>query len=425
MQQPVALRATGWATDLVLSGLAIEATGSGAGDSAAIEIEDVPSVTMEHVSALAPPNGATALGDSSYGVRITNADSADISNCLFASGAGVDGRDGVTGAPGGDGADGGDGAGHHGGGGGTGQTAGGDGGAGGGVRTGSCANGMHGKAGTGFPLIGVGGGVRGDRGESILINLLCIPTDAPTGGGHGDDGVRGAHGRGGYASTQFDTDGAYVPWPGLSGTNGTGGAGGGGGGGGATAMSVVGGPGGGGGEGGAGGNAGITGSGGGGSFAMVLANVDSATVRDTELITDHSGHGGVGGAGGNGGDGGVGGSGAAASISDPNAQILAGADGGDGGRGGDGGHGGGGSGGANAGVVLLNGTTAQLVDVVVETGDSGDGGGSLGQGGKQGQGGWNYGVYIDPDSLLVPSSTVFAALGEAGDNSPVPAKTTN
>lgn len=209
-------------------------------------------------------------------------------------------------------------------------------------------------------------GVGGDPGENGGVGQ----------GGPGGDG--GVGGEGGQSTT--DDLVSLLPPDGADGGSGGTGSGGGGGGGGGGLVGLTGGAGGGGGGGGQGGDGGGSGSGGGESVGLIVDNVDSLTIIDSDIAGGRGGAGGDGGIGGDatfGGPGGFGSEGACSFLGCGAGQAGDGGRGGGGGAGGRGGWGGAGSGGFSIGVWAINSS-------VTVTGGHIAGG----RGGNGGSGGW-------------------------------------
>lgn len=410
----VAFRAVGHAGPLRLSGLEIAALAPPDGriDSVGLDVGGIEVVELDRMvvtgSALttdpALPSGGFHSG-SSVGLRAVDVTQLEILDSRLGGGRGATGPDGDDGSDGGPGADGANASGRFGGDGGTsshnGQTGGNGGSAEGGVV--ACTDGNGG---------GDGSGSGGDGGAGADVELpfpflICSGVGADS-GDWGDGGSRGGNGAVGTVSFAFDEGARFVPSDGAKGSRGAGGAGGGGGGSGPGIDLSVGGGGGGGGEGGEGGEGGFGGPGGGGSFALLAVDVGFAVLERTTLESSDGGAGAAGGIGGSGGPGGDGGDGA-------NSGSLAGANGGWGGNGGQGGTGGGGAGGPSAGAVVIRGVI-QLTECEVRTGMAGESTGL-----NPGDGGWNYGIYLN-EANIVPS-TVAYVLGAAGNGAPDAAET--
>ena len=222
---------------------------------------------------------------SSHGVFAFNLDELKITESKIQAGNGLDGPRGAHGADSDPGIKGTKGSVNGGGAGGAGKDNGANGGKGGAGATNivTCAAGK--KGGTGG---GGGGGAGGTAKSSLLV--ACKVSDGSSGKGGGNGGPGGA-GDAAAVSREFDADGFFIPDHGGAGKSEGGGGKGGGGGGGAGINFRDGG--GGGGAGPAGG-----GSGAGGSFALILHQVEFASITNSELISANGGRGGPGGLGG-------------------------------------------------------------------------------------------------------------------------------
>jgi hypothetical protein len=331
-------------------------------------------------------SAATQAG-SSYGVIAENLARLDIVNSHILSGIGGNGMGGAAGNNGSAG------AGYGGGNGGSGSS-------------GVCSGGSGGSKGGGGSL-GGGGGGGGTATYEFPIN--CNWTSGGTGGtgGVGGDGGDGQAASVSYGFASTSEGVFYATANGTAGGNGASGGGGGGGGGGpGLDIGQGGGNGGKGGAGGSGATGGGLGYGAGGSFAVLVNNVQFVAIEDSTL---QSANGGIGGAGGDGGTGGAGNGGS-------NGGTRAGK-GGTGGRGGHGGNGGGGAGGPSAGLVLLGSSQAETLGATtIVTGNAGNGGIPFG---PDGQGGWNYGIYMDNNaSLNTNPADITFQLGNAGNGAP-------
>jgi hypothetical protein len=320
--------------------------------------------------------GATAVGESSYGVRIYNSTGRITirGNTIIAGngGPGGPGMPGMAGSSGGVGGNGGNGCDGCSGGGGQGargaSSCGPQGGLGG--MGGYDADGTAGGPGTAGSASGyAGAGGPGGARSGVCFENATRGSNG-TGGGPGSNGMNGSASVGALGSA---ATGLYIPSAGNAGIAGTHGGGGGAGGGGGGGRSTVvcnrdrGGGGGGGGGGGCAGGPGTGGGGGGGSFAIFAQNADVAVDRNT--IT--SGNGGPGGGGGNGAAGGGGGGGGSGGASADDA--AAGGNGAGGGAGGAGGAGTGGPGGPSYGIFTVS-TAAMLGTNSVSTSGGGTGG---------------------------------------------------
>jgi len=403
--------------DKTIRGISIEANAPADGQvhSQAIHVANGGNLTIREVIAqgsdltvVQPPAADinSYIGGSSYGIFAQALTRLDVLNSTIRAGKGADGVKGVTGAVGEEGDRGSNGSGRSGGNGGTGHN-GQNGGVGGDARAVSitCQGGRVGVKGTDSTSNSgtITGGTRGNAGTATISGLSCTLVAGGVGGSVTTRGKTGTQGNGGQNSSEFNS-GLFVPANGISnGGKGTGGAGGGGGGSGPGANFNDGGGGGGGGEGGEGGSGGQPGRGAGGSFALAVVAVDFVSVSNSEISTANGGAGGAGGNGGQGGDGGSGGTGA-------DSGARKGGNGGSGSPGGFGGAGGGGAGGSVAAILLLEGSLLDMVDSTIITGNSGNGTNP-----NRGQGGWNYGVFIENSTFGVNDSNSFQ-LGAPGND---------
>jgi hypothetical protein len=343
------------------------------------------------------PNG-DGDGETSVGIRISNATQLTIRGCSITAGNGSPGAAGASGAVGAGGSAGGAASGTTPGGQG-GSTCGVPGGVGGagvsGTRIGSAGGASTSVAGGGSAVAGGPGGAAGTCDTSSSSN----GSSAPPVGANGGPGAPGANGAVGSAMGILDGI-AYRPPAGGNGAapGHPGGGGGGGGAGGGTATgtntfctdcsAVASGAGGGGGGGGCGGAPGAGGRGGGASLSVTIFS-STVIVEDTQIAVGAGGAGGDGGDGGNGGGGGSPGPGAPGQRNTSCVNRLAGngASGSAGGAGGKGGGGGGGTGGASICILYMG--TAPLTTATNCT---------MGTPGAGGQGGGN-GIDTAPSGL--------------------------
>lgn len=365
------------------------------GGTTAVLAASVSDATIDGFAVTSADN--TAVGASSYGVRVVSSSGITIGNCVIAAGRAGDGASGAAGSAGV--------AGGAGGGGDLGcendgnlnpfcgscsRPAGGNGGASacgapGGNGGGHGGSGSHCTAGSGSAGSsgsGPSGGSGGSNG-----GVACDGTVTSGGiGGAGTNGVAGGNGSGGGS---FGGGTAiYAVASGQSGSGpGTAGSGGGGGGGGSAGRANIGecwsygGAGGGGGGGGCGGARGDGGTGAGGSFGIWIS-ASTATIVDTQIATGNGGKGGNGGSGGPGGSGGFFGFGGSGEDTGADASGNGGR-GGLGGNGGRGGHGGGGGGGPSIGIAC-NGSPVVRSGLTFSLGTAGAGGTSSGIAGVAG-----------------------------------------
>ncbi|AKF03179.1 RNA-binding protein [Sandaracinus amylolyticus] len=337
--------------------------------------------------------GATAGGESSYGVRIVNSTGlVTLRLNTIRSGNGAAGAPGTDGAPGAGGQDGR--RGFEGCNGCSGFTCAstpcGSGGASACAPGGAGGNGGHdgGGGAAGSPgTMGSATGTAGPGGSGGGAAAVCFASSGAggtpsVGGGNGGNGTNAAAP---VVSIGVVASGLYAPPRGTDGTPGThgGGGGGGGGAGGGRASGVCnadrGGSGGGGGGGGCAGTQGLGGGGGGGSFGIFAS---SARI-DASGNTIISGTGGNGGRGGNGGDGGGGGNGGAGGNGADDAR--GGGNGGSGGRGGNSGSGSGGPGGPSYGIfAIASAVTSSSNAITASSPGSGGAGGSAALGSAPG-----------------------------------------
>lgn len=317
-------------------------------------------VTIEGFS----PTGA---GESTYAMRMHNADALRIQSSLIIAGDGVKGSNGADGS------------------------------------VVACARAAGGSLGSGFTNYNCskGPGTRGWSGSNGAVPASSGLIAAQGGvGGYsacnnqasvtaGEDGAQGQNGRNGthgrvalQLEGSIDADGYWVSPQGMNATDGgaAGGGGGGGGGGsydddeafGALGWGGRGGDGGRGGVGGCPGGAGANGHAGGSSFGIIVT-AGTMTLLNSTIQLGTGGQGGDGGRGGYGERGAQGTSGTAGSplIRSINNQVLGigarGGNGGPGGTGGEGGHGAGGSGGLSIGVALVGSSSITERDVVYDT----------------------------------------------------------
>lgn len=421
VNQPVALQLSGF-TNATVSGVSIQASApvDGSIPSQAIKATDGGNLLLDRIiaqgSALTVDPAVITSGSnsfvaaSSYGVLAVNLTRVEVRDSVINGGvgaSGVKGVDGVDNASNGN--PGTNGNGINGGAGGSGTAGGHNGKNGGGGASATagvvaCTSGSKGGAGTASGS--VTGGAGGSGGTASLDFLTCNWTAAGTGGSKASSvAAKGSAGASATLATTF-ADGIFAPAHGGTGGKGDGGAGGGGGGSGNGIDLNNGGGGGGGGQGGEGGNGGMGGRGAGGSFGLALSNVTYSSVINSVISSANGGTGGAGGYGSTGGEGGAGGSGY-------DSGGRKGGNGGKGGWGGAGGDGGGGSGGPVAGILLLGGSTADVTDSQVVTGNAGSGADP-----NRGTGGWNYGVFVDPGSSLLNATNTTYTLGSAGNNAP-------
>lgn len=348
---------------------------------------------------------------SSYGAFVFSVERLDVVGSDIIGGAGADGIRGATGGSGEDGDNGSNGsASRTGGSGGTGHN-GENGGGGGTAKSGvtACSSGNSGSKGDNSGSITGGSGGGGGTAKSVII-IGCESTTGRSGGSVSTRASKGGGGTPAKHSTDFN-EGLFVTAQGISsGSQGVGGAGGGGGGSGPGIDLNNGGGGGGGGEGGEGGSGGKVGRGAGGSFGLVISGVSFASVVDSSIEGTTGGGGGAGGAGGIGGDGGNGGNGG-------DSGARKGGSGGSGSPGGFGGDGGGGQGGPVAAIVLLDSSELDVSNTLLTTGNAGNGTNS-----NRGQGGWNYGIFIQ-DSNLSNQVDVMYQLGTQGNDAEPSAET--
>lgn len=417
VNRPTALILDGF-DNTTISGISIEALApvDGTVHSQAILARNGTNLLLDRVIArgsdllVKQPVGAEIdnyAAASSYGVLASTLNRLDIIDSKLAGGngaSGVKGRQGARGRTGDRGSNasdisgGGGGSGHNGANGGKGANA-----TGGIVACTGGARGSKGADTTGTTGSKLSGGAGGSAGTARLDFLTCVTTRGGNGTSRAATIARtGAQGVGASHSKNF-SGALFVPASGnTAGSRGFGGAGGGGGGSGPGIDLNNGGGGGGGGEGGEGGAGGLVGRGAGGSFGLAVDGVTFTSIVDSVLDTGLGGVGGGGGAGGEGGTGGGGGSGA-------DSGARRGGNGGQGGKGGWGGAGGGGAGGPVAGVLITGGSTVDIHDTMVNTGDAGNGTNP-----NRGQGGWNHGIYVDNGTLGVSSGVTYQ-LGKPGN----------
>lgn len=425
IQQAVGIRAVDFGSEVVISGISVEAIAPPGGNiqSYGIYLENGQAVTLENViakganqsltTALINEGSSDFIAASSHGVGAFHiSDRLDILDSRIIAGNGADGpkgRRGDTGATGSTGADAGSGNDRNGGPSRIDTRSNGSaGGKGADATAGAvCTGGSKGS--TGNKSGAVEGGSGGAGGTAKLGFFTCDVGVAGSGGSVYTNAAIG--GTGSPAAVSFDFEGTPVSYLGSYGTpgnKGAGGAGGGGGGSGSGWDANDGGGGGGGGQGGGGGLGGHGGRGAGGSFALLISNVKYAQIKDSTLTSQSGGAGGPGGLGGSGGDGGNGGKGA-------ESGYRKGGSGGKGGPGGYGGSGGGGSGGPVAGLVMLNATKVDLLGSTITTANAGNGRNPL-----PGSGGWNYGIFLDSSSQILSEGVTYE-LGLAGNDSPAAA----
>ncbi len=355
---------------------------------------------------------ANFVAASSYGVFVKDLIRLDVIDSTINSGKGADGVQGLTGADGRKGDNGNGGSGRSGGVGGSVHN-GGDGGRGGTAVAGvvGCVGGKVG--GKGANSTSNSGSITGGSGGSAGTASFSFPNCTLVSGGRGGSPTTRAETRtqgiGGENSKLFNF-GLFTPSHGLTfGEQGRGGAGAGGGGSGGGANSNDGGGGGGGGEGGEGGFGGNLGRGAGGSFAISLSNVTFASIQHSVISSSSGGAGGAGGFGGTGGNGGTGGGGA----------DSGGRKGGSGGTGSPGGHGasgGGASGGPVAAILLMDGSELDVINSQIITANAGNG-----LNPNRGQGGWNYGIFVEASTITTNTGNSFQ-LGSQGNDGEVPAE---
>ncbi|WP_419810579.1 PKD domain-containing protein [Bacterioplanoides sp.] len=383
----VAVNFANVAADAWLSGFDIQAASSDSTDlpvSAVSADSGTESLFIENntLTAGAVGDGQSSNPASSYGVRIANIASVEITGNTIVAGKGGDGASPASrerGLSGGNGAaaDGRDG---------------GNGGAAGNVNAGGNKGGDGGR----------GGGTLGGNGEAgdNGFRISDVPGSAGTGGaggaggsggsstnfgGAGKGGVGGDGGDGGDGGTEGGTiaiGGFFRGDNGNTGQTGSSGAGGGGGGGGEGSFATLGGGGGGGGGGGRSGVGGTGGPGGGASIGVLLYNVLDAMVENNTITAASGGRAGAGGFGGIGGTGGNGG------IFEPSDAGGAerGGRGGGGGRGGSGGQGGSGAGGPSYAVMVGADLAPMIRNNTLITAEGGptNSGGSPGSDGSDG-----------------------------------------
>jgi hypothetical protein len=424
VQQAIALSLDSF-SNTIISGVSIEAKAPADGKvhSKAILATNGLTLLLDRVLAkssdlsVTPPDTADIANftaASSYGVFIDSVGRVDVIQSSITAGKGANGVQGATGAGGDKGDRGSNGsASRTGGNGGSGHN-GKNGGAGGTARGGvtACSDGNSGAKGANSGSITGGSGGSGANATLINLGTSCsVSRSGINGRSISTLAATGGQGSGADNSLSF-VDGIFVPSHGKStGSQGAGGAGGGGGGSGAGIDLNNGGGGGGGGEGGEGGFGGQVGRGAGGSFGLSLVAVDFANIRDSQITASNGGTGGAGGTGGRGGDGGAGGSGG-------DSGSRKGGSGGTGGFGGNGGAGGGGAGGPVAAVLLLDNSELDIAGAQLTTGNAGNGSNP-----NRGQGGWNFGIFID-GATLGNSTNVAYELGNPG-NDAEPAANTN
>ncbi len=421
VNQAVALSTNDF-SDKIISGISIEASApeDGQENSWAIAAASGNNLTLKHV--IAQGSDLTTvqpqiddikdfITGSSYGVYALDLERLDVIDSTIKAGRGangVRGRKGNNGAPGDTGSNG---SGRSGGAGGSGHNGGNGGRGGAAAKAALCADGSAGNKGANSTsnsgsITGGGGGGGGD----VKFLLICILEGyAGKGGSPTTRAETRAQGIGAENSESF-SDGLVIPANGKTvGQQGRGGAGGGGGGGGPGADFNDGGGGGGGGEGGEGGYGGNVGRGGGGSFALSLSSVNFVSITNSEIVSSDGGTGGAGGLGGTGGYGGLGGTGA-------DSRSRKGGTGGTGSPGGHGAGGGGGAGGSVAAILLLNGSELEITDSQITTRLSGNGSNS-----NRGQGGWNYGIFVESSIIAKETGNTFDIGSEGNDAAPAAA----